>query len=215
VSDQCYMCDKPGPTREHVPPRYFFPRSHWAELVTVPSCDAHNHDNSLDVEYVRNVLVTSFRVNHIGRTHSKKAIRSFQNSPRLAAQTFSGGIRVLVDGVETGMYNADLSRIKRVFSAMASALYFHTFRERYQRAWEVFIPGLLSIPAVTTGTSDGYDALRELLASLPYRELPTPHAAVFQCGTYGDNDTNIVFLFRIYGGVDAYAFTRPHSCELP
>ena len=54
----CYNCDLPSTTREHVPPLGFFPRGFRNNLWTVPSCARHNLDNSLDVEYARNVIVS-------------------------------------------------------------------------------------------------------------------------------------------------------------
>ncbi len=57
---QCYRCDQAGITDEHVPPKSFFPEGHRKGLITVPSCEAHNKDNSFDVEYVRNIIVQPY-----------------------------------------------------------------------------------------------------------------------------------------------------------
>src|SRR6185437_6074985 len=68
AAETCYACDQPATTREHVPPFSFFPEGHKQNLITVPSCAAHNNANSKDVEYVRNIITTSFGVNSVGET---------------------------------------------------------------------------------------------------------------------------------------------------
>jgi len=55
----CYMCDLPGTTVEHVPPRSIFPESkdvggqdYRKNLITVLSCPAHNNQKSQDDEFL-------------------------------------------------------------------------------------------------------------------------------------------------------------------
>ena len=51
------MCSSQAATTEHVPPKAFFLEGYRTNLMTVPSCPAHNTSNSKDVEYVRNFIV--------------------------------------------------------------------------------------------------------------------------------------------------------------
>src|SRR5262245_2453835 len=59
----CYMCDAPETSREHAPPLCLFPqfkefgRNLRRNLITVPSCDAHNSAKSKDDEFFRAVLL--------------------------------------------------------------------------------------------------------------------------------------------------------------
>lgn len=48
----CYVCGKPTDSREHIPPRSFFPRGGGLQLKTVPSCAEHNNAKSNDDQYV-------------------------------------------------------------------------------------------------------------------------------------------------------------------
>jgi hypothetical protein len=68
---KCYMCAADATTREHVPPKSFFPRGHRDNLVTVPSCVAHNHDQSLDIEYVRTLIAGFYGTNARQNRHLK------------------------------------------------------------------------------------------------------------------------------------------------
>src|SRR5688572_4679712 len=52
VLDYCYHCGSPASTREHFPPKSFFPRGGNLQLTTVPSCKLHNNDKSGDDQYL-------------------------------------------------------------------------------------------------------------------------------------------------------------------
>ena len=58
MARKCYVCGREATSREHVPPRCFFPddNRYRKQLITVRSCTEHNEDTSLDDEYVRNVI---------------------------------------------------------------------------------------------------------------------------------------------------------------
>lgn len=56
----CYMCSKPATTKEHVPPKCFFPSTKDGKfrnkLITVPSCKEHNNDTSAADELINLLL---------------------------------------------------------------------------------------------------------------------------------------------------------------
>src|ERR1700684_1978190 len=101
MQDTCYMCDSVAVTREHAPPKSFFPSTLRSSLITVPSCDAHNSDNSLDVEYVRNVLSSQHGANDAAAKVFATTKRSLERSPKLRARTFRDLKAVIVEGEET------------------------------------------------------------------------------------------------------------------
>ena len=117
---KCYMCKAEATTREHVPPRSFFPTGHRDNLVTVPSCVTHNHDQSRDIEYVRNVIAGFHGTNVQAEQTFEVAKRSFDRSPALFYQTFGDFETVLVNGEETGVFTFDLERVKSVMRARLS-----------------------------------------------------------------------------------------------
>ena len=51
---QCYFCGKEATSKEHVPPKSFFPDKdkHRLNLITVPSCHDHNNKKSGTDEYI-------------------------------------------------------------------------------------------------------------------------------------------------------------------
>lgn len=70
------MCEEPGTSREHVPPKCLFPeqkdikdKNFRKNLITVPSCDLHNMSKSKDDEYLMQVIVGSIKSNNYGIQH--------------------------------------------------------------------------------------------------------------------------------------------------
>jgi hypothetical protein len=53
-SRNCYFCGRPATSKEHVPPKSFFPetKEERINLITVPSCDEHNNKKSETNEYM-------------------------------------------------------------------------------------------------------------------------------------------------------------------
>ena len=53
----CIYCGGDADTRDHVPPKSFFPVPRPSDLITVPSCTACNRGFQLDDDYAQTVLV--------------------------------------------------------------------------------------------------------------------------------------------------------------
>lgn len=135
----CYMCDKPGTSREHVPAKSIFPEGkdtpgddYRQSLIMVPSCDAHNCAKSSDDEYLMQVLPMSLGLNQVAADHlGAKVSRSLARN-RAAADAFKAGSKPLLvhDIVEDVWFEApslsvDVERITRVLEMNARAIYFH------------------------------------------------------------------------------------------
>ena len=91
-NETCYYCGKPATSREHAPPRSFFPDSSKLNLITVPSCDIHNGRKSKDDEYVRALLVMSILLHdRPDIQETKDAVeRSFHRAAERAIKKIDG-----------------------------------------------------------------------------------------------------------------------------
>lgn len=54
---KCYACDQVGDTKEHVPPKCFFPKDQRENLLTVPSCKKHNCRKSSSDQLMMNFFL--------------------------------------------------------------------------------------------------------------------------------------------------------------
>lgn len=188
-------------------------------LITVPSCPTHNNKNSKDVEYVRNLITSDFHTNDIGVAMFAKAKRSYERSPKLFTKTFSRVRLIRVNGQETAVYQINLTRFKRVIRAIASALYFHDYGEKFQYQWNVYNATMVS---ENEGFHDRPDKvnpqMRDLVRRMPAADQDTNQSDVFKYSVYrGDEPHKVFYRLVFYGGVDVYAFgaapVTPTECK--
>jgi hypothetical protein len=200
----CYSCDGAATTREHVPPRSFFPKGRRGNLLTVPSCYAHNHDQSLDIEYVRNVIAGFYGTNAEGGRTFEAAKRSFDRSSALFHQTFRDFERMPFNGEEAATFRVDLERVKSVMRPIANALYFLNYGERYKAQWNVFVTSL-KMRADLAGDTTKWQSFRDLLSSFQVVAKRVPQRDVF---TYaiGEISGGIVLELVFYGSFTTHCF---------
>jgi hypothetical protein len=122
------MCDEPGTSREHVPPRCIFPRGdeHRKALITVPSCAAHNSAKSKCDEYLRHVLVCSPAVNDLAvKVADESLLPGFERRPHLM-KTFLPNPRLVKLGTaETAAFKVDVQRFEDAVSSVIRGLHFY------------------------------------------------------------------------------------------
>jgi hypothetical protein len=91
------MCESIATSVEHAPPKCIFPEAkdtlsgedYRKNLITVPSCDAHNLARSKDDEYLLHVLAASITSNNVGLNQFlTKSRRAFDESPRESWRPF-------------------------------------------------------------------------------------------------------------------------------
>ena len=206
------MCDSEGITREHVPPLSFFPKGHRNNLLTVPSCSEHNHGNSLDVEYTRNVIVSQISTNALARTWFQgPPLRSYKRSPALKARTFARFTPIIVDGRETAIVECDMTRFNSVLEAVACACYFKDFGRTYNGEWIIFSPSMVSTKILLQDLPDPNISLRVALQSLPFTDMPTSNPEVFQYSVHVEHEPDDVYSYRFefYEGFIIHAVRKP------
>jgi hypothetical protein len=195
--DTCYACDQPATTKEHAPPKSFFPEGRRRNLITVPSCAIHNCDNAPDVEYVRNAIASLAGLNETGELLIDTAKRSFDHSPALFERTFRSFV-VRSPEEQVGTYKFDLKRVDTVMEAVVQALHYRDQGQKWGR-WQVFVPSLGSESSLIHENADGSDKLRDLLSHIPYVDRCTAEPEVFMYGSHA-LDWGWVYRLTFYGG---------------
>jgi hypothetical protein len=202
----CYMCPAPATTREHAPPKCFFPEGFRTNLITVPSCPDHNSIHSRDVEYTRNVLCTQRGANATADAVFQTARRSFDYSPNLMTQTFRT-MRPFGDG---GTFRVDLPRHRKVMRAIAFALYFRDNSRKHEGDWRIFTPSFLVSDSLHYGRPDPWVPLRSALKSLEFTPGAVMQPGVFKYGVLQMGGGQIGYRFEFYEAVVVIAWPLPH-----
>ncbi len=210
VEQKCYMCDATGNTKEHAPPFAFFPNGLRYNLVTVLSCAQHNHNNSKDVEYVRNIIVSGLDTNAIARKwFQDKALKSLKRSSKLAQRTFRDITPIKAHGRETVIVEIEMPRFDSIMKAIAFALYYKDFGKTYPRDWIVFSPTLVSTDVIVRGVPDFYAPLRYLFSQLPFNEMITTQPQVFKYAVHQENEADVFYRFEFYEGFIVHVVRFP------
>ncbi len=148
---QCYCCEEIATTKDHIPPKCFFPeKKHFSsgshdyrsQLISVPACSAHNNLRSSDDEYTAAVIVMNSRsdlaftmfkskwVSILLRREGVLGKRIF--STARGARVISKKNSVLIPH-ETLAISYEIKRIERVVESIACALYY--LELGYQEKW--------------------------------------------------------------------------------
>jgi hypothetical protein len=204
------MCNAPATTREHVPPKSFHPEGYRTGLITVPSCERHNLDNSMDVEYVRNVLSMQMGVNAAGAESCRTAMRCFDKKPRFLTRTVATIAPIMYKGRETGAFRVDLRRLKNVMRAIAFGL--HRFEKgvNYEGDYQVFASGLGTSASWFAGKPDRFDEIRTGFAAIPATQRDVPQPEVFRYGAYDFSGEGTYFRLEFYGAFVVHAMPLPY-----
>jgi len=149
VRRTCYMCEKEATSKEHVPPRCFFPENKDSvsgkdlrvNLITVPSCDMHNVEKSGDDLYLLHVIVSAYQNNIEGQRLFTKRIEKTGESRPYLLKTFFGEFHdFLANGKPISSFKLDMERFNSGMTYMANAIYFAHFKTKWHEALEILVP---------------------------------------------------------------------------
>jgi hypothetical protein len=133
MSNVCIYCGNIATTKDHVPPRSFFPKPFLSNLITVPSCFECNNRFSNDEEYLRTVLASALQdrdseelVTQIWEQKVERALK--RNEPLIGSIYNSLQLVSIYDGStllgKRMAFTIDMDRIERVISKIVKGLFF-------------------------------------------------------------------------------------------
>ena len=207
VKETCYMCENDAITREHVPPRCFFPVKYRNQLITVPSCGIHNLEKSKDDEYLRFVILINYENNREAQElFSTKALEGLKRRPhQFSSFIGNNGYLIKVDGKPSMAIAYDIDRYEKAVTCIAKAIHFHHFKMKWDE--EIWI---LPVSAIFSNQHPKYKEQNARLAKLKYGEFDAPkhgeNQEIFYYQFLVDVDTNIKRLRMVfYKGFVTYA----------
>jgi len=149
----CYMCDLPAISKEHVPPKCFFPEqkdlgtgtNYRRNLISVPACAKHNLSKSQDDEYLLFAITSHYDNDLAAQQHfSTKVMRAVRRRPSLL--TFiADNFPIAVGGQPSIAYNVDRDRFDNAFDHMARALFFHHFNSKLNLPIIIHTPDIFRV----------------------------------------------------------------------
>lgn len=226
---RCYMCDLPGTTIEHVPPRALFPeakdvggKNYRIDLITVPSCPLHNTAKSDDDEFLMVSLAGIVGNNSIGYRHKitkvDRAIR--RSSYRLLEKVIIKKQRLTKIEIDHNKFleiiwgTPDADRLQRCFERIVRGLHLHHFAKPLVGE----IRPLLGFLFHSDRSAKNFTQFISDRAALDLADKPVhgKNRDVFY-SQVTDPDQFGLYMFRLcfYGGLNVYAAVTPEGTHPP
>lgn len=118
----CYFqgCTEKGATKEHIPPRSFFPEGQRSQLLTVKSCKAHNNDKSSNDLYVlAHICMNTSPSNGAREIFLKRVVPQLSHNNDALRRMLLKRASKVSGGV---MYPVDRTRFDEFFTALSCGL---------------------------------------------------------------------------------------------
>lgn len=186
----CYFqgCKEKGDTKEHIPPRSFFPDDERLQLLTVRSCKKHNNDKSTNDLYVlAHICMNAAPSNRAREIFIKRVAPQLSHNNDALRQMLLKGSSVVPGGV---VYPVDYKRFDEFFTALSCGLIY--------KSQKVAVPSDYKIGHIyhqfTSNLDTDQQALEEEI-DLFYDEKPLDVMA------FGNPDTRNekIYTVEIYG----------------
>lgn len=211
--EKCYYCGAEATSKEHVPPLCFFPEGQRKNLITVPACDQHNKDLSIDQEYARN-MVALYYFNNIDGTQLaiEKAFKAIERNPWLLNEIR----RQLYESVmQTGVpfVKLEMNKLEKVFNAIGCALYFHDYKCVFNRKWQILFDSQFLSPDKSTkeGSSQSFK-VKEYIYALNFVDSKVSNPEIFQYAVCSDKH-NLFYKLKFYEAYVVYLLGRLNTEE--
>lgn len=238
IGKECYACSRPAVSKEHAPPKGFYPprkevfqapkgKDYRRNLISVPSCIEHNSDKASDDNFVQAAIAVFAAAYGDGlesaATHPfiRKLIRRIQNQPRLRKSLIENATPVRTAAGIVIALKPEAETIRRIIELTARALYYHD--HGYLRRWPGdcqvhsphFVMNDLSLPP---GAHDIQDTIARFthLNRINYEgfALKGPHPEVFAYQTL-EIEERIVMRMTFYGSFHFLAISTPSGSPVP
>ena len=167
----CYECgiplDQESLTKEHVPPKCFFPKSDKASLITVPSCVEHNGGKSNDDEYLLQMISIQIQANEKGQNIAQeKAIRSMLRNKKRTKEFANNANIVYVDENKNGQlrptfaFKFDADKYNNSISSICKGLYYYEFHKVFNGEVRIYNEFEVSLDNDSVDRNQEYEKYR-------------------------------------------------------
>jgi hypothetical protein len=211
----CYACEDKKTSKEHAPPRCFFPedRAYRKQLITVPSCDAHNSEKSGDDFYAAWHIANLVGTNQCAELVREGVLKHvIERDHRERKSRLSKRLLKEIHGVDGGLIvgQLDASRMIPFMRKCAQAIYFH-------EKWK----GLRLPLVVATNSNDFRDPVkakklaeidRSFAAEMKGCERKGANPDVFQYAICEKPEKDVLIVELIfYGTMKHWIFYHPEA----
>ena len=190
---KCYYqgCTERGSTKEHVPPKAFFPKDQREQLLTVPSCPQHNNDKSThDLYVLAHTCMNASPTNGARDIFMTKVLPQLGYNDGALRKTLAANAIRLANG--TVKYPVDKKRFEAFFDALSFGIVYASQKAQlppeYQprHIFHAFVDdGETEQCQQFTTMLDAFCSEADQLAVLNFGSVKTLNASIYSVRLYG------------------------------
>lgn len=225
----CYRCDRVATSKEHVPPRCLFPevkdipvKDFRKNLITVPSCDVHNFQKTMDDEFLLICMASSVQVNEIGYQHFQSKIfralkrkpteffkkQILQNPQRMNMVDLNGRVTPVIKG------QMNISRLYDCFESILYGLYFYQFKTKFKGEIKVVNDFIIPENNNEMNLIKLFDKKFDM--DKKATELLGDNPEIFKYQYSEEDEYGLIGVkLTFYGGLNIYAAMKPENAREP
>ena len=215
----CYMCERAATSKEHVPPKCFFPELKDApvgfdlrkNLITVPSCDLHNSAKSSDDEFFLLIVSAQHCGSYYKDAHfESKVMRAFNRSPNRFISMIEDLTPVECTGLdgeqfESAMFKVDLDRFDKVAHHLACGIYYYHFGKKWLGKSGT-LTNILGVNGNISSPENRFIVSQAAKVSKSFEGLPSygDNKEIFQYQIYSRNEDAHALRLEFFEGVEIF-----------
>ena len=125
-----------GITKEHIPPRSFFPDGEKDQLLTVRSCKDHNNRKAIDDQYVlAHICMNASPSNRAQEVFNKKISPQLSHNNGAFKKMLSENAVSLPNG--SVIYNVEIDRFDDFFTALSCGIIYKTCEQQLPKNYSI------------------------------------------------------------------------------
>lgn len=219
----CYFqgCSEAGVTKEHIPPRSFFPDGEKEQLLTVKSCERHNNAKSKDDLYVlAHICMNASPSNRAREVFMNKVAPQLEfNNGALRKKLAQGAVPLSTGAVK---YKVDMARLDDFFTALSCGIIYKSCGSSLPANYEISHVFHSFSSEADPEIQEIEDAINHFYAGKPidFMEFGDPDAKnhrIYTVTTFGIRNfqSSITIVHRFFGTIKVTSMlTRVIAAEL-
>lgn len=219
----CYECgiplDKAKLTKEHVPPKCFFPKSDRSSLITIPSCEEHNGGKSDDDEHLLQMISIQILANDKEQDIGvNKALRGLYRNKKKIKSLASTATLVYFKEKETDSFKQtfafkfDEQKFDKGISSICKGLYYYEFHKVFNGDIKIYNEFKISLDDNSIHRNKTYEENRALIKKcFSNIEKKGENQSIFYYQVLkGPQELNFSYAIRLcfYEGIGILAFLK-------
>ncbi len=206
---KCIYCsNEVAATRDHVPPKCFFPKPRPSDLLTVPCCLGCNKSTEKDEE----LFLATFMFSQAGgskegkRLWNQKIDRMYEKNTGLR-RIISKSLQYDHTYTPAGLYigkqmtiEPDLTRAKKVVEKIVRGLYFYQYKKPFAKESKVNI--------VFLNTESSFQVAREKIDLLLPGDKAWPGIFEYGYNAVNQDQAKSIWLMMFYSSIYFFALTE-------